>query len=413
MILKPHYLVLLACAAIPVTLTAHNWPEFRGPTGQGHAEATSLPTTFSQTERVKWRTELPGEGWSSPVIFNNQIWMTTALDDGKSLRALCVDKNNGKLLHNIELFSVEAPEFKHTLNSYASPTPVLEKGRAYFSFGNYGNAAIDTDTGKIAWKSQVLSLGHEVGPGSSPILHNDFFILHCDGTNSQYIAALHKKNGNLAWKTERSVSLENTPTSMRKAYSIPLVITVDGRQEMLSPAAEHLYAYDPATGKELWQVRYPGFSNVPRPLFAHGLVFVCTGFMKPELWAVKPGGNGDMTSDAVVWKYPKQTPSMSSPIIVGDYLFMVSDSGIVTCLDARNGKEQFQERIGGDYSASPIHANGKIYFFSQQGKITVLKSNPTFEILAQNDMPEGFMASPAVSGNSFYLRTKKALYRVE
>ncbi len=406
---------LVGCAGLIVASTqtlAADWPQFRGPDGQGHADSAKLPLHWSETQNVKWKTELPGQGWSSPVIFGNQIWMSTAQEAGRSLRALCVDLDSGKLLQNIELFQVDAPEFKHALNSYASPTPVIEEGRVYFSFGDYGFACVATDNGKILWKNRELRLEHENGPGSSPILYKNLLILNCDGTNVQYVAALDKGTGKVAWKTTRSQKIDKDPP-MLKAYTTPLVIRVRGEDQLISPAAEYVYAYEPLRGKELWFVHYPGFSNVPRPVFGEGLLYIATGFGKPEMWAMLPGGKGNVTESNVAWKYLKQAPAKPSPIFIGKNLYMISDGGIATCLDGRTGKLHWQERIGGDYSASPISAGNQIYFCNQDGKTTVVEAGDTFKVLAENKLPDGFMASPAVAGEALVLRTKTAIYRIQ
>lgn len=398
--------------AAPTLQASGDWPQFRGPDGQGHVKGHGLPLKWSESDHVKWKTAILGEGWSSPVVLDEQIWLTTAVDGGKSLRAVGLDQATGKVLHDVEVFPVENPEFKHALNSYASPTPVLEKGRVYVSFGDYGNACLSTETGKPIWKSKALKLDHENGPGSSPIVYKDLFILHCDGTNTQYIAALNKHSGELAWKAERSGRIDKAPP-MRKAYCTPLVINVNGRDELISPAAEHVYGYDPLTGKELWVVKYPGFSNVPRPVFGNGLVYVCTGFGKPEIWAIRPGGRGDVTQSHVAWKMLKGAPAKPSPVLVGDRVYMVSDEGIASCLNALTGEQLWQERLGGAYSASPIFAEGRIYFFSHEGKATVIAPSDNFQVLAESKLDTGFMASPAVVGRAMYLRTKTHLYRVE
>ncbi|HYE30622.1 MAG TPA: PQQ-binding-like beta-propeller repeat protein [Methylomirabilota bacterium] len=413
---------LLTAAFLAVFLVSNSlavreksWPEFRGPTGQGHSAAKGLPSAFGEDQNVRWKTAIPGEGWSSPVILDGRVWMTTATEGGKSLRAVSVDFQSGRLLVDREVFAVESPRFKHMLNSYASPTPVIETGRVYVSFGDYGNACLNSETGEVIWKNQDLRLEHENGPGSSPILYKDSYILHCDGTNVQYMAALNKADGKIKWKVDRSGKINKSP-EMKKAYSVPLIINVDGKDQLISAAAEHLYAYDPSTGKELWFVKYPGFSNVPRPVFANGLIYACTGYGKPELWAVKPGSSGesgDLTSTHVQWKHLRQAPAKPSPLVVEDILYMVSDNGVATALEASTGQELWQERIGGEYSASPIYADGRLWFFGQDGGVRVLKPGRQFQLLANNKLQSGFMASPAVYEKALVLRTKTHLYRVE
>jgi len=404
-------LILLMFLSTSISVLA-GWPEFRGPGGQGHSDSKNVPTVWGEEKNVRWKTVIPGEGWSSPVFESQTIWLTTALDGGKSLRLMGVAGDTGKVLHDIELFQVEKPEFKHDLNSYASPTPVAAGGRVYVSFGNYGTACVDAASGKVLWKHQDLKLDHENGPGSSPILYKKSLIIPCDGTNVQYLAALDADTGKLLWQTNRTGYINKAP-SMKKAYSTPLVIQVGGKDQLIIPAAEYLYSYDPKNGDELWKIHYPGFSNVPRPVFGHGLLYICTGFGKPELWAVRPGEAGQVTDENVIWKFLRQAPAKPSPVLVGDLLYFISDTGMISCLDALDGKAHFQERLGGDYSASPVYAGGHLYFCNQQGATVVFKPGKDFQPVVTNQLEHGFMASPAVMDKSLILRTKKALYRIE
>jgi len=430
--------LLLVTAAPPITARA-DWPEFRGPGGQGHAEATGLPLKWSEAEHVTWKTPLPGRGWSSPVIEEGRIWMTAAIEEpiskaerrrrleglignvdslalagAVSLRALCVDLESGKLLKDLEVLRVEGPEPVHTLNSYASPTPILEDGRLYCHFGTYGTLCLDTKTDQVLWKNSELKIDHQNGPGSSPILWGELIIVHCDGMDYQYIAALDKRTGRLAWKTDRSGKMDDNPP-LKKAYCTPLVVDGTTGPQVISPAADWLYSYDPATGKELWKVGYGklGFSTVPRPVAGHGMVYICTSFMKSQLLAVRYDGKGDVTQSHIVWRSDRQIPKMPSPLLVGDELYVVSDSGIATCFDAHTGDELWRERLGGNYSASPIYADGRIYFFSREGDATVIRPGKKFELLAANHLDGRFMASAAIAGKAFILRTDKHLYRVE
>jgi outer membrane protein assembly factor BamB len=392
---------------------SESWPQFRGPKGDGHSDAQSLALTWSEREHVKWKTPIPGEGWSSPVIEGNQIWMQTALDDGRSLRAICVDRNSGELVHDVEVFHVDSPAPKHNFNSHASPTPVVENGRVYISYGMYGMACVDAATGKTIWTNHELKHDHDKnGPGSSPILYRDLFILNCDGTELRYVAALNKLTGKLAWRTDRSNHINKT-AEHKKAYHTPLIVSVDGKDQLISMGAYRVSGYQPLTGKEIWWVDIPGFSNVPRPVFGNGLVYISTGFGKPELWAIRPHGYGDVTKTHVAWKVTRQAPAKPSPLLIDNQFFMISDNGIATCLDARSGREIWSERVGGEYSASPVYAAGRIYLFSQQGQTLVLKPDTKPTIVATNTLENGFMASPAIAGKAFFLRTKKDLYRIE
>ncbi len=397
-------------------LASNEWPQFRGPGGDGQATSRQLPLSWSENDNIAWRTAIPGTGWSSPVIWDNQIWMATAVDDGHSLRAVCVDRETGTLRHNIELFQVVAPEPIHALNSHASPTPVIENGRVYFFFGMYGAAAIDTSSGTILWKNSELPHDHgKNGPGSSPIVYKDLLILNCDGTEHRYVTALDKRTGNAVWKTPRSngPDLEGKVGDLKKAYHTPEVIRVGDHDELICMGAFRLGGYDPATGRELWYVNIPGFSNVTRPVYSHGLIYLATGFMKPEFWAIRPGGKGNVTDTHVAWKVTRQAPQKPSPVVIGDEVYMVSDNGIVTCMDAASGQIHYSERLGGEISASPLASGNRIYFFDQSGRATVIAPGKKFEVLATSTLGDGFMASPAVAGDSLYLRSKSHLYRVE
>jgi outer membrane protein assembly factor BamB len=391
---------------------AEDWRDFRGPHGNGHTSVKNLPTVWSETQNVRWKTDLPGEGFSTPVISEGRLWMTTAINEGKSFRILCVDEATGKLIHDQELFTVEKPAEKHKTNSYASPSCVLEPGRVYVHFGTYGTACLDAATAKVLWKETELHCDHEVGPGSSPVLWKDLLFLNYDGIDQRFVVALNKSTGAIVWKTDRS-SVPNPSNSMRKSFATPLVIDVGGRELLINPGADRVIAYEPATGKEVWFVEYSGFSNVPRPVYGKGLAFICTGYMKPQLWAVRPDGTGNITESHVAWKNTKQIPAKPSPLLIGDELYFVSDQGIVTCLAAETGKQIWQERVGGNFSASPILAGGLIYLFDEDGTATVLKPGKSKEMVATNKLDEGCQASPAVSGQALFLRTRTKLYRIE
>ena len=388
------------------------WPQFRGPGGQGHAEAADLPERWSETENVTWKTPLPGEGWSSPVVGNGKLWMTTATDEGRSLRVLAVDCASGKPVHDVEVFRRNEALPKNSKNSYASPTPVLDEKNVFVHFGTMGTACLEQSTGAILWRNETLHLEHKEGPGSSPILWNDLLIFNCDGMDVQFVVALDKVTGRVRWKTDRSGKVNDNP-DYRKAYSTPLVVTVGGREELISPGADRVVAYDPRDGRELWKVEYSGFSNVPRPVLAHDLLYIVTAFARPELWAVRTGGQGDSTATHVAWKAKKMIPSSPSPLVVGDLLYLINDRGIFSCLDARSGEEVFSERIGGNFSASPLYADGKIYLFDEAGKAFVIRPGKTYQLIAQNQLDGRVLASPAVVGRTLYVRTDTALYRIE
>lgn len=409
-------LLLLTLCLLPsgATFAGDTWPQFRGPTQDGHSDSTGLPVRWSETQSVRFKTPIPGEGWSSPVVWGNQVWMTTATEGGHSLRAVCVDRDAGNITHDVEVFRVDKLDPKNAFNSYASPTPALEEGRVYVSFGTYGNACLDATTAQPIWKSQELKLDHKEGPGSSPVLYKDMFLLHCDGTDVQFVAALDKNTGKLAWKTPRATDYRNRPGDLRKAYNIPLIVTDSGRDLMISVSAYRVSGIDPADGKELWWCTTPGFSTVPYPVYSNGVVYVCTGFMTPELWAIRTGGSGDVTDTHVLWKSKQGIPQKPSILLVGGELYFVADTGVARCVDAKTGQTLWQHRLDGKYTASPIYADGNVYFSNEQGLTTVIRpSRGGPEIVAENQLDGRFMASPAVAGKALFLRTDKALYRIE
>lgn len=413
------------------------WPEWRGPGRDGHAPAAhDLPVTWSETENVAWRTAIPGRGWSSPVIANGHIWMTTAIEheaspeeraratEGKkmagqlavsgrlTIRAVCVDAATGKILHDIEVLAVDDPQPIHKLNSFASPSPVLADGRLYVHCGDFGAACIDAATGKVLWRNRSLRLNHENGPGSTPVLWKDKLIVHLDGSDTQSIAAYDRATGEVAWQTARSGALRDDP-DLKKAYGTPIVISLGGGEVVISPAADWLYAYDPATGRELWKMSYGvlGYSIVPRPVSSGGLLYMSTSFNQPELLAIRLAGAA--TAPEIAWREKKGAPTMSSPLIVDDLLYMVSDKGVGTCLDAKTGEVVWSQRVGGNFSSSPMFANGHVYVSNRDGDTFVFRPGRDFEILATNHLDGGIFATPAVVGRAIFLRTEHALYRLE
>ena len=399
-----------------------NWTSYRGPTDQGHCDSPRPPLRWSERENVVWKTAISGKAWSSPVIWGDRIWLTTAPEDGRELLAISLDKNSGKIVFNRRLRSVAEPQYCIPFNSYASPSPVIEEGRVYVSFGSPYNACLDSKTGEVIWERTDFVCNHFRGAGSSPFLYKDLLILHFDGSDRQYVVALDKRNGKTLWKTDRTMDFQDLDPKtgkpmidgdFRKAFSTPVIADVRGRPVLISLGSMALYGYDPDTGKELWRVDSVGsHSGAGRPVTGHGLVFSPLGHTA-GVWAVRPDGHGAVTDSHVVWKYSRASPKRSSMLLVGDWLFLVDAAGVAACLEAKTGKELWKERLGGNYSASPIHAAGRIYFFDENGKSTVIEAAPKFRTLAVNRLDDGFMASPAVSGNALYLRTKKALYRIE
>jgi outer membrane protein assembly factor BamB len=391
-----------------------NWPGFRGPTGDGRSSATQAPLHWNETQHVVWKTALPGHGWSSPVVWGNQVWVTTATPDGKELFALCLDLATGQVQRTVKVFDVAKPQPKIMAgSSYASPTPVIEEGRIYVHFGTYGTACLDTADGKKLWERRDLTLDHKEGAGSSPILDGALLTFPCDGQDVQYLVALDKKTGQTVWKTERSADFHGTVPYQRKAYTTPLIIDVPGGRQLISVGARAAYAYDPKTGRELWKVLFKGWSNVSNPIVGRGLVFLSGGFGGLELCAVRPDGEGDVTRSRVVWRMTRAVPGLSSPVWSEDWLFLCSDQGVATCVEARTGRVVWQERLGTPVSASLVVAAGRLYICREDGRTMVLRPGPTYEVLAVNALEGMIRASPAVVGKSLLLRTESHLYRIE
>jgi outer membrane protein assembly factor BamB len=398
------------------------WPQFRGADGNGVSTNTGLPLTWSETQNVRWKTAIHGRAWSSPVVLGRQVWLTTATPDGKQLFAVAIDKDSGKIIYDLKLFDVPNPQFAHAFNTYASPTPVIEDGRVYVTFGSPGTAALDTATGEVVWTRRDLECNHFRGAGSSPILFRNLLLMHFDGSDRQYVVALDKRTGKTVWQTNRSIDFQDVlpdgkikaDGDFRKAFGTPQIVMNGDRPVLVSIGSQATYGYDPLTGRELWKIVERGnFSGSTRPVAGHGLVFYPTGFNTGQIFAIRPDGRGDVTGTHVAWKAARGAPNKPSLLLLGDLLFMVNDGGIVTCLEARTGTEVWHGRLTDSYSASPVSADGRVYFFSEDGKTTVIEAGRAFKILAENSLDDGFMASPAIDGQAFYLRTRSHLYRIE
>ncbi|MGH9383020.1 MAG: PQQ-binding-like beta-propeller repeat protein [Vicinamibacterales bacterium] len=384
---------------------AQDWPQFRGPGGQGHSSETGLVNAFSETKNVVWKTPVPGLGWSSPVVTAGKVWLTAATGDRDvSLRLLAFDVETGRDAVNVEVFRVRTPRDINPKNSWASPTPIVEGDRVYVHFGADGTAALNT-AGEIVWKKQ-FPYESQHGAGGSPIVYGDLLIFSCDGSDTAFVVALEKQTGKVRWRTNRRSPFD-------QAYTTPLVVRVGDRDQLVSIGAYRAAAYEPLTGKEIWRVSYrDGFSNVPRPVFGHGLVFIATGFQQPNVIAVRADGTGDVTKTHVAWTMSRGAPLTPSPLLVGDELYVVNDGGILSCIDARTGAVLWQQRLGGSYSASPVLADGRLYFQSEQGVVSVLAPGKEFRLLTRNTLDGSMLATLAVSGGSFFIRTDSHLYRI-
>lgn len=404
----PLSLVLIFC--VPFPAFAEDWPQFLGPRGDGHSAEKNLPSEWGEKKNVAWRIEIPGNGWSSPVVTGKKVFLTAAVPekDGFALKLLCVDARTGKAEGAVDVFTEPSGSPKiHSKNSHASPTPIIAGNRVFVHFGHQGTACLDL-LGKIIWKNNELEYPPVHGNGGSPLLVDDRLIFSCDGASNPVVVALDTKSGREAWRYKRP---GDSPKKF--AFCTPTLIEVSGKPLVVIPGADSMAALDPKTGEAVWFIRYTGYSVIPRPLFANGLVYMSTSFDSPSLIAIRPDGSGDVTDSHIAWQVKRGAPHTPSLLLVGEELYMVADKGIVTCLDAKTGDQIWQERIGGNFSASPIYADGKIYLQSEEGKGMVLKPGRTFEKLAENGFGERTLASYAVADSAIFVRTDKALYRVQ
>jgi outer membrane protein assembly factor BamB len=407
-------MILAGCLAWPAAASAAvNWPQFRGPGGHGLSDETGLPVTWSESEHVAWKTPIHGRGWSSPVIWEDQIWLTTAPEDGKQLFAMCVDRKTGRIVHDIRVFEIEHPQFCYPLNSYATPTPVIEAGRVWVHFGTHGTACLDTTTGEALWRREDLHCNHHRGPASSPIIHGDLLVVAFDGFDVQFVVAMDKNTGKTVWQRDRNIAYGSDDGDVKKAFGTAKVIDVDGQAQLIYPSAGATIAYRPQSGQEIWRINHGGMNACMPPIFIDGWLYLNTASGGLKLFRMRVEGKGDLSNSVVDWKCSQGVPNRSSPMLVGDLIFMVSDAGIASCLDAKSGKSLRQQRLDGEYSSSPVYADGRIYFSNQEGQSYVMSADRKFEILATNVLDAGCMASPAVYDKAIYLRTKKALYRLE
>jgi outer membrane protein assembly factor BamB len=392
-----------------------SWPQFRGPTGQGVYAGAHLPLEWSPSKNIVWKQPVPGKGWSSPILLDNRIYLTTAVPQGagkqsdQSLRVLCLDAENGKTIWEKEVIHQDdatAPTI-HGKNSHASPTPLTDGQRLYAHFGHQGIACLSLE-GAIVWINRDLSYAPVHGNGGSPVLEAGKLIFSCDGADKQFVVALDITNGKVVWQTARETS-----SGQKFSFHTPLIITVGNQRQVISAGSGVIGGYDLESGREIWRVRHGGYSVIPRPVFGHGLVFLSTGYDTPELLAIRPDGHGDVTDTHIAWKTRKTAPLSASPVLAGNELYFIADSGTASCLDAKTGKVHWQERVGGNYSASPIIGGGRIYFLAEDGQTAVLAAGKKFEVLARNRLNDRALASPAAADGALYIRTATALFRIQ
>ena len=410
--------LLILAAALVLAWPANSrgqWPQFRGPDGQGHSDDKRVPLKWSETDSVAWKSAVPGSGWSSPVIASGQIWMTSAHDDGRSLHAVCLDQKTGELLFDVEVLTTDNVGPKHTQNGFASPTPVLDGKRAYVHFGPRGTVCLNLK-GEILWKNTDLPFELPQGAASSPILHKEKLILVCDGTDLQFVAALDKMTGTVIWKAARKhLDRVKDRGFYKMAYATPLVVTTGGVTQVIASGSEHVAAYDIKTGEEIWWHQYIGFSLVGRPSHGNGLFYVVGSVAQDHhcIYAIKPGGKGQIKDEDLAWKNPDGIGHVPSPLLFGKEIYVVDDEGTAQCLDATTGEVIWKQRLGGRFRCSPLQVGDHIHFLNEVGTATVVRAGREFKVESTNQLDGIFLASPAVADGALFLRSDTHLYRIQ
>jgi outer membrane protein assembly factor BamB len=426
MISKPSLLLCFLCVAFflgseHASSQEKNWTHFRGSNLNGIAAAENIPLKWDEST-IKWKTQIHDYGYSSPVVYDNQIWVTTAKPDGKELYAVCIDFRTGEMIYDIKVFTPNEVEGKHSLNTYASPTPCIEKGFVYVHYGSLGTACINSSNGSILWKRTDFKCKHIQGPASSPVIYKNLLILHFEGTDVRYIVALDKSNGELIWRSDRPAEPYEPLTEIgRKAYTTPLLINVKGHDMLISNGSAICIAYDPNNGREIWRVVNGAESTIAMPITEKEIVYWYAGYMVAgdgssftELLAVNPDGTGDITRTNVIWKKRDglSRNQCLTPVIKDGLIYSVNTRNMLMCLDAATGEEVWSTHVTSNYDASPIYVNGNIWFFSVKGESLAIKAGRKYEVIAHNQMDSGIWATPAILRNSVILRTQKYLYRI-
>ncbi len=404
----------IAAVLISLPCSAENWPGFRGPTGQGVSTEKNLPLTWSLTENLAWRVEVPGIGWSSPVVWGDRVLVTSATPDGTSCHVICMDADQGRIVWDKEVFRQETPR-KMAENSHATPTPATDGKLVYAAFNGGRIVAVDFD-GNVAWNWRDSQFVSKHGLAASPILYRDLLIMPFDGNgpadvdnigyrtawDGAFLVALDKRTGQEKWRAARGLS--------RQAHVTPIVIQVDGQTQVISSAGDVVQAFDPDSGRRIWTSQSPGEGVVPSPVSGQGLVFTSSGYGAPTIRAIRTDGQGEVTATHIAWESRHGVPLVPSFVFAEGLLFCVKEDGVATCLDAGTGKTLWQQRLGGRYGASPLLAEGRLYCLAEDGSTIVIAADRTFRQLAKNALEGRCEASPAVSGGRIFIRSERSVF---
>lgn len=405
---------LALVSAVASTAWAENWPRFRGPSGQGASTETGLPLTWSPTENIAWKAEIPGEGWSSPIVWNDSVFVTATTDEGKSCRIICVNRKTGEVEWDREVFQQEV-RHKRPDNSHATSTPTTDGERVYATFSSGSMAAVGMD-GEIAWVNHDVKFFSQHGLGASPIVHEDLVIMPFDGSSPDdetvgfkkgwdgaVLLAVDKATGKEKWRGQRG--------SSRLAHVTPQVVTHDGAAQLVSAAGDVIQGHQLDTGKLIWTVRSKGEGVTPSPVVGDKFIYTCSGFDDPTIRAVKFGGEGDVTATHLAWEQKRGVPSIASLAYAPPHVYSVTDKGVVSCFDAATGEFAWQHRIGGKHVASPVFADGRLYFLAEaDGETVVIEPGAEYKELARNTVGELCKGSIAVSQGNLFIRSDKHLF---
>ncbi len=403
------------CLALFVTacglVRGENWTRFRGPNGQGVSSEVDLPVTWSATDNVVWKTKIPGNGWSSPIVLDEHVFLTTATEAGVSCRVICVNRNDGSIAWNTEVHrQVTGP--KRQQNSYATPTPVTDGKQVYAVF--YDGTAVAVDfAGKLVWKNSEVQFYSLHGLGASPLLADDQLVMPFDGSSREenqvgwkipwdqaVVLSLDAATGKVKWKGTRGES--------RVGHVTPIL--VDDGAQIVSAGGDRVQGFDARTGKRIWSIYSQGEGVTPSPVVGDGLIFTSSGFEDPTIRAIRPGGEGDITNTHIAWEQKKGVPVLASPLYVQPYLYTITRDNVLHCIEAATGEVVWLERLTGVHSASPVFADGRIYVMSEDGVTLVLRPGPKYDEIARNSIGETCLASMAVSQGRFYIRSAEHLY---